>query len=182
VRRLRQRLAQEGGYSLVELVVTMAILGTVMGGLTTVFVAGGKAQQNLNSRFQAQSQARVALDKLRREVHNACTIQTQSATSVTFLFQPTCSSNAVTWCTRASTNFSGYALYRVPGTTCTDGQLFADALTSDSIFTYTAQNTPAGSYALARLHVDFTINVEPAKAYTRYRLVDDIAFRNSPRS
>ena len=77
---------------------------------------------------------------------------------------------------------AGYALYRVPGTTCTDGQLFADALTSDSIFTYTAQNIPAGSYALARLHVDFTVNVEPAKAYTRYRLVDDIAFRNSPRS
>ena len=65
---------------------------------------------------------------------------------------------------------------------CSAGPKFADWLTVGTVFTFSAQNTPAGTYTLARLHVDFPINLTPTKTTDAYRLVDDVAFRNSPRS
>ena len=60
VRRLRAlaRRAQdeEQGYSLVELVITMAILGVIMGAIATLFVSGIFSQTDLDQRFQAEVQ------------------------------------------------------------------------------------------------------------------------------
>ena len=73
IRRLRQgRLVRdERGYSMIELLTVMSIMGVVLGGLTTVFASGSKAELDMNRRFQAQSAGRVALDKLRKEIHCA---------------------------------------------------------------------------------------------------------------
>jgi len=46
------------------------------------------------------------------------------------------------------------------------------------IFGYTAQSTAS----LAKLHVDFPVNVRPAKTVDLYELTDDIVLRNSTRS
>ena len=93
----------------------------------------------------------------------------------------TCTIPTVTWCTLGSG--SRYALYRLSGAVgCSAGPKFADWLTVGTVFTFSAQNTPAGTYTLARLHVDFPINLTPTKTTDAYRLVDDVAFRNSPRS
>ena len=184
--RLRRRLAKEHGYSLVELLVTLSILGLIMGGLTSVFVSGSSAEKRLNDRFRAQSNARVAIDRLRRELRSGCGTGTANPDLVQFAFSTNCAGGVVTptvtWCTAGSGN--RYALYRVASSTatCTGGVQLIDYLTSSGVFTYTAQNTPAGSYTLPRLHVDLQLNVTPNDTRNRFRLVDDIVLRNSARS
>src|SRR5204862_1004290 len=72
-RRLLRALRRERGYTLVEMLATLSILGVVMGGLGTLFVSATNSEADMNNRFRAQQTARVALDKMRREVHCAST-------------------------------------------------------------------------------------------------------------
>jgi prepilin-type N-terminal cleavage/methylation domain-containing protein len=189
-RRLLRRLGGERGYSLVEMLIVMAILGVVMGSLTTVFVQASNAEQDMNNRFQAQLTARLALDKMRREVHCASVATpTGSSSSVTLTLPSYCKtgSGSITWCTR-SVATNRYALYRVVGSTCTGGVKWADYLVPTSsatvcsgalcIFNYTAQSVTS----LATLRVDFPVNVRTSKSVELYELIDDIVLRNSTRS
>jgi prepilin-type N-terminal cleavage/methylation domain-containing protein len=189
-RRLLRRLARERGYSLVEMLIVMAILGVVMGSLTTVFVQATNAEQGMNDRFQAQLTARLALDKMRREVHCASVATpTGSSSSVTLTLPSYCKtgSGSITWCTR-SVATNRYALYRVVGSTCTGGVMWADHLTPTTsaticsgalcIFNYTAQSLTS----LADLKVDFPVNRRPSKSVELYELTDDIVLRNSTRT
>jgi len=64
-----RRLRRADGVTLVELLVVLVIMGVVITSLTTVFVRGNAVQTDLNARYQAQSTARTALDRLRRDVH-----------------------------------------------------------------------------------------------------------------
>jgi prepilin-type N-terminal cleavage/methylation domain-containing protein len=189
-RRLLRRLGRERGYSLVEMLIVMSILGVVMGSLTTVFVQASNAEFDMNARFQAQLTARLALDQMRREVHCASVATpTGSSSSVTLTLPSYCKtgSGSITWCTR-SVATNRYALYRVVGSTCTGGVKWADYLTPTStatvcsgalcIFNYTAQSISS----LADLKVDFPVNVRPSKSVELYELIDDIVLRNSTRS
>ncbi|HEY2935179.1 MAG TPA: prepilin-type N-terminal cleavage/methylation domain-containing protein, partial [Gaiellaceae bacterium] len=63
------RLRAEGGFTLVELLTVTVILTIVLTGLTTLFVQGSNAELDMNNRFQAQLNARLALDRLRRDLH-----------------------------------------------------------------------------------------------------------------
>jgi Tfp pilus assembly protein PilW len=184
----------------------MAILGVVLGGVVALFTAGIKADSDQNQRFQSQQDTRLALDKLRRDVHGACTISNSAsyntwASSVT-LYYPvdTCAAgtSSVTWCTAASG--SKFVLQRVVATSCTGSLVtIADSLTSSNVFAYIPPNshlvtstsvgngmtaadiaTQDAAFSNARLHVDVRINRSGAKR--SYRLVDDIALRNSPRT
>jgi prepilin-type N-terminal cleavage/methylation domain-containing protein len=201
------RLSDGGGYTLIELLVVMALLTVVVGGIVTLFASGLNSEADQNRRFQAQQDGRLALDKLRREVHGACTISTPSTyntavSSVTIYFpSDNCASgsHSVTWCT---TGGSGrYALYRIDATSCAGATMkFADYLTSGTIFTYLppsshlvtstslGQGTGSGAIVtqdlastLPRLHVDINLQLRGGLA-DGYRLVDDIAFRNGPRA
>jgi prepilin-type N-terminal cleavage/methylation domain-containing protein len=190
LRRLLRRLHREDGYSLIEMLTVMVIMGVVMTSLTTVFVSASNSEADMNARFQAQLTARLALDKLRREIHCASVATpTGVSASVTLTLPSYCKtgSGSITWCTRnISTN--RYALYRVVGTTCTGGVQWADYLVTSAtvsacggvlcIFNFTAQSTSS----LAKVHLDLPVNVRPAKTIERYELVDDIALRNSTRS
>lgn len=196
------RLEEEGGYTLIELLVVVTILTIVLGGIVTLFVQGLNAESDQNRRFQAQQDTRLALDKMRREIHAACTISTPNTyntalSSVTLYFSTdSCASgtHTVTWCTSGSAG--RYGLYRVAATSCASPvNKFADYLTSGTIFTYLPPNSHAttlgngaagivtqdGSSSLPRLHVDMTSELRSGLV-DGYRLVDDIAFRNGPRS
>jgi prepilin-type N-terminal cleavage/methylation domain-containing protein len=196
--QLRLRCDQRG-YTLVELLTVMAILGVILQALATLFVAASNAQTSMGNRFTAQQSARVALDKIRREVHcaSAGTPSGVSTSSITLTVPSYCKtysgSASVTWCTR-SVSTNRYALYRSNGATCTGGVKWADYLTPTSgaatcsgalcIFNYTAP-TASGcttSCSLARLHVDIPVNVRPAKTVETYELVDDLVLRNTVRS
>jgi prepilin-type N-terminal cleavage/methylation domain-containing protein len=186
----RLRLRGERGYSLVEMLITMVIMGIVMTALTTLFVQASNAEQDMNNRFQAQQQARLGLEKMRREVHCAqVATPTGQSSSVTITLPAYCKtgSGSVTWCTR-SVSTNRYALYRVAGATCSGGVKWADYLAPSSaaptcsgalcIFTYYAQSTSS----LAKLHVDFPVNVKPSMSTEMYELQDDLVLRNSSRS
>lgn len=199
VRNLRRRLARESGYTLIEMLTVMAIMGVVMGGITTLFVTGINAESDQNNRFQAQLNARLSLDKIRREVHTAGCITLSGTKSTvngvdyyptmtektidTSTSPATCTTATYTWCT-ASVNSSTtrFALYRQSGSTCTStgGTKYADYLTSGTVFAY---NTTSGSYTgpsgmLPKLTVDLAVNRKPTNTAETYELKDDIVLRN----
>jgi prepilin-type N-terminal cleavage/methylation domain-containing protein len=173
------KLAREDGYTLIELLIVLMILASVVGSLTTLFVHASNAELDLNNRFQAQQNARLALDKLRREGHCASQASVASSSSVTLTLASYCptGNGSVTWCTAGSG--TRYGLYRKVGATCNaTGVKWADYLTTGAVFAYTPQSTSS----LAKLRVDFPINVKPKKSVDSYRLVDEIALRNSLRT
>ena len=185
-----QRLRSERGYSLIEMLTVMVIMGIVMSSLTTLFVQASNSENDMNNRYQAQTTATLALDKMRREVHCA-TVATPTgiSASVTITLASYCKtgSGSITWCTR-SNGTNRYALYRVVGSTCTGGVMWADYLVPSStasicsgalcIFNYTAQSLTS----LAKLHVDLPVNVKPSKTVELYELIDDVVLRNSSRT
>ena len=173
------RLARESGYTVIELLVVMVILATVMGSITTLFVQASTAELDLNNRFQAQQNARLALDKIRRETHCASQASVASSSSVTLTLASYCptGNGSVTWCTVGANNRFG--LYRKAGASCNaTGVKWADYLTTGAVFAY----TPQSSTSLAKLRVDFPINLKPKKTVESYELVDEIVLRNSLRS
>jgi len=152
-RRLRARAAAEGGFTLVELIVTLAILLIVVASLSSVLVSATKTEVDANNRFQAQVQARSGLAQLTRELHCAKSVTVTNTAGTSLLagssgsriaatLPSTCTTSGgvtlfVTWCTSASTlNTSDWALYRVTSTSsaplCTaSGKIkWADYLTT----------------------------------------------------
>jgi prepilin-type N-terminal cleavage/methylation domain-containing protein len=185
-----RRLFVERGYTLVEMLTVLVIMSVVMTALTTVFVSASNSEVDMNNRFQAQLETRLALDKMRREIHCAqVATPTGVSSSITITLPSYCKtgSGSITWCTR-SNGTSRYALYRVVGATCSGGVKWADYLVTSSavsacsgalcIFNFTAQSATS----LAKLNVDLPVNVKPAKTVERYELSDDIVLRNSSRS
>jgi prepilin-type N-terminal cleavage/methylation domain-containing protein len=180
---------EEQGYSLVEMVVVMAILGVVLSGLTTVFVGGSNAEISMNRRFQAQQQARLAIDRLRGDIH--CASAAQAQTIGTYpgikLAVANCSSATptISWCAvQVSASPARYQLYRSTATSsiCTTSDtvrvLVADYITSSSVFT----TATIPQYSLQTVGVDLNVNVSPATATAdAYRLTDSIVARNSTR-
>jgi type II secretory pathway pseudopilin PulG len=190
MRRLRRRLRREGGYSLVELVTVMLILGTILGAITTVFVQGSNAELESNRRFQGQLQATAAFDRLRRDIHCASSTDATSGTPVSTITLSGCAAGDITW--RACGGGTRYALYRntstcptIPASCATapsapsTGKLYADCLTSGLVFTY---YVPVTDTSLAKVHADVRVNVNPAKTIDTFELVDDIVLRNSLRA
>lgn len=175
--RLLRVVRWEAGYSLVELVVVLVILGTVLAGLTTAFVGGSKAEVEGNRRVQAQIQAAAAFDRLRRDVHCASSA-TISGADMTL---SGCGSGSVTWSAAASSSCTatGYTLYALSRTSNSFTKQYADCLTSASIFSYVA---PVAGTSLAKVHAVITANVNPAKAVDTFVLQDDIFMRNSVRA
>jgi prepilin-type N-terminal cleavage/methylation domain-containing protein len=170
----------ERGYTLIEMLTVLVIFSTVMSALLVLFVQGTNAELDMNNRFQAQQDARLALDKIRREAHCATAVTVSSASSVTLSLPSYCptGNGSVTWCT-ASLGASRYGLFRKTGAACdATGVRWADHLTTANVFSYAAQSPTT----LAKLSVDFPVNVKPSRTVDTYELKDDIVLRNSTRS
>ena len=74
MRKLRERLGRDDGYTLVELITVMAILGIVLAPLSSSFASGMVQQASQTRREQAYANARVALQRLRLDVHCASAV------------------------------------------------------------------------------------------------------------
>lgn len=176
--RLR-RLGSEAGYSLTEMITVMAILGLVLVGLTGMFHAGVRAETRANREFQAQQNARFALDRMRQELHCASATSAPNGTAVSTITVtlPTVCRGADTSVTYATTSVATgrYELTRTGNVN--PASTVADYLTSSTIFTYHA---PA-SGTLGRLGVDIPVNLNPTDTSTEWRLQDDIVLRNTSR-
>jgi Tfp pilus assembly protein PilW len=166
----------QDGYSLIELVSVLIILTTVLTSLTAVFVSGARAELELNRRFEAQQAARVAADRMRREVHCASGVAFTNAASITVTLPghcPTAVGGATTTVVYATESVSTdrYRLKR--GTVA-----IADHLTSANVFSYVA---PADD-TLGRLHLDFRVNVNPTESWKTWHLETDVVLRNTLRN
>ena len=69
--RLRTRLAAEGGWSLIELLVAMAIFTFVMGAALSLFEVAVKSAPKDQERAVAVREAQTGLSGMTREVRNA---------------------------------------------------------------------------------------------------------------
>jgi Tfp pilus assembly protein PilW len=184
VRSLLRRLREEGGFNLVELVTTMAIMLFVVTALVQLQTSGTKAENDLNLRFQAQEEARLGLDVFRREVHNACAATISGGgTQVTLMSNDTnvrgsfaCNVVGSNWCTSGSG--SRFGLYRQAGSgACASGARRADYLTAGAIFSLSASSVGQ----LPKVQIDMTVNRQPSTPQLHYRLHDAIALRNARR-
>jgi hypothetical protein len=158
----------------------MVIMGVVFSGITTVFVSGSKAQAEQDRRFQAQLNTRLALNKIRRDIHCASDV-TPYATSAVTLKLPSGCGGDVSWCTAAVTGYTNrYRLYRQLGTSCSaaSGLRIADYLTSANAFPAFAHTV--GCQCLASLSVDFVVSLK-GSTIGAYELADTIYLRNSTR-
>jgi prepilin-type N-terminal cleavage/methylation domain-containing protein len=189
VSRLRAIVGERGeaGYSLVESLIVMAIMSVVMTGVTTVFVSGSGAQLDANRRFQAQQDGRVALDKMRREIHCASSgaVTTVAGSPTTYkltLTLPSACGSTISWCSvSVGGSTTRFALYRQASSSCGSGSgtRWVDYLTTANVFpTYTAQSLSS----LASLRVDLPISVKQSSTIDAYELADTIYLRNSSRS
>jgi prepilin-type N-terminal cleavage/methylation domain-containing protein len=183
----RRLQADERGYSLSEMLVVLAIIGIVVGALTQLFVSASTAQVDMTRRFEAQQDMRLALDKLRREIHCANKVTGSPPTSsIVISLGSYCPTGTgadvdVTWCTSGSGG--RFSLKRYVGTatggcTASGGRKEADYLTTGEVFT--AYAAPA-SGGLGKLSVLLPVDLTPSNAQAGYVLKDDIALRNTLR-
>lgn len=194
----------ERGYSLVEMVVVMAIMGVVMAGLTTIFVGGSRAETDLNRRFVAQQQSRLAQAKIETDLQcaQAAQVQTISTYPGLAIYEPNCAdpntgSTTIDYCIIPSTVMTGrYALWRSPATsnrcsaTDTNMTKVADYLTSNATTTSYSSTTGTAVFgeqanlaanSLEFIMVDFPVSDNPTATKDVYELKDAIAVRNSTR-
>jgi prepilin-type N-terminal cleavage/methylation domain-containing protein len=172
--RLRRVNSREAGYTLLELMMVLAILGTVVGALTTLFVRATNAEFESNRRFQAQQTARVSIDKMRREIHCASAITptgAASSISVTLPAQcPTAGGSQATVTYDMAGSGTRFQLRR-------NGVNLADYVTLQNVFNYTA---PVSGVSLGKLRVTLPINTKPTVG-REWRLVADMVLRNTTR-
>ena len=145
--RSRLRTRSESGQTLVELLVMMAILMTILVAVTDALISGTHAETNVEHRLNTQSGLRLALTRMRQDVHCAYDVQSvdYNATNQGFTlslteFFNTCkavdssgsSSSKVQllWCTVPATAGSTtvYNLYRGNTTCDSTSQLIATNL------------------------------------------------------
>jgi prepilin-type N-terminal cleavage/methylation domain-containing protein len=192
-----ERLRAQEGYSLIEMLMVMLLMGIVMGAITTVFVSGSRAEVELDRYYQAQQQARAALDNIRADVH--CASQAQATTVNGYpalkLNDVNCFSATptITWCVLASAQLTGrYALWRSTidtSSTCTASdttkRFEADYLmpigspaSAGNVLT-----TPTIAYlGLETVGVDFKVNVtKTSSGNDTYELTDSLVTRNYTR-
>ena len=184
---MTDRFRGEAGYSLVEMITVMAIMSVVLSGLTQVFTSASKADIDMSNRFQAQQNTRLALDKLRTDVHCAYDVSpntpnpwTSQQGTVTLKIT-SCAGGDVTWCAVAVAGSTRWDLYRQTGSSCGSASpavRVAKYLTTGTPFT--AFSHVVGCGCLASLGIDLPVSVKGSSVGT-YRLQDTIFLRNSTR-
>jgi Tfp pilus assembly protein PilW len=185
LRRFARRLRSGGGYTLPELLVVMSLFMIVVTALVSLFTSGAKAEADLNRRFVAQQNARLGLDKLRRELHCASGVTPGAdgdgdgnVASITVALPSQCPS-AKGANTTVVYDTSLVATNRWTLRRTVDGVAvqIADFITNDDLFRYTAPSTASKGL----LHVELPVNVHPNEGWLTWRLVDDIVLRNTLR-
>jgi Tfp pilus assembly protein PilW len=190
--RIRARLAREEGQTFVEMLTVMAMLSFVMAAVTTVFVAGLHAQTDMDQRFQAQQNARLALVSIRHDIRTSCvapqvystpsssTALASGVYGAKVVFASACSAGVATsnvaWCADSSTGTAPFGLYRQTGTACAynNGVKKADQLKLNTVF---ALSTTSGRRP--QLALSFPVDASLSTSNGVYTLSDTVMARNS---
>jgi Tfp pilus assembly protein PilW len=186
--------------TLIELLTTMTVLALVMTGILVMFVSGLRATDDMNNRFGAQQNARLALSALRNDIGKACTVTVGAVTGETAGSQVTlvlpststpvagansCSSGTTTviWCAASASLAAPYALYRSTAATCSSavGSKRANALKCagtatgcTAVFVKTTSSTTRPAVT-----VTFPVEANLSNNHGLYTLADTITARNA---
>ena len=158
----------------------LAILGTVVGALTALFVQATNAEFDIEPPLPGPAGARIAIDKMRREIHCASAITPAGASSSISVTVPS-------QCPSVPADRPACAAGHTSRTTCPasgpryqlrrNGVNLADYVTLQNVFNYTA---PVAGASLGKLRVTLPINTKPTNG-REWRLVADMVLRNTTR-
>lgn len=133
----------ERGYTLAELLVAMAVLVLLLGGLLLNLQGGQTAYLFGAGRVEVQQNARVGLERMLRELRTATQVTTANANDITFQFLD--SSNTLV---TVAYSLSGTNLQRnqtAPTPAATQPETLVGGARSLSFTYYDANNTPLSS-------------------------------------
>ena len=168
----RARLQAESGFSLVELIITMVVMGIVMTGLVNIFTSGERASADATARMDSQQRVRVAFDRLEYDARCASVATILSSGAGVALTLPSQCDHAtgnVAWCV------SSGSLVRLSGTTCTGtAQTYIQDVTSATPF---ACYSPV-SGSTPQLKVVLTVNTV-TRTSDQTTATDYITMRNA---
>jgi prepilin-type N-terminal cleavage/methylation domain-containing protein len=176
---VRRAAKAQDGVTLAEMLVVLAIVGIILAGITQLFTSALNAQTDQTNRTQAQQDARLALDKLRREIHCASAVTSNNATTggtwpamggtnaITIALGSYCPSNStgaapwVTWCTKGTGPFT---LWRYPHTTDLSTATYANACTGSGGTSWTGNITdsPSGGVTGGKIFTGYSQPTKPA--------------------
>jgi type II secretory pathway component PulJ len=86
--RLKERAVGDGGYSLVEMLVTIIMFTLIAGSITTVVITSLKHQQSLADRGSALATLRNSLEQVDRDIRSADPLCYATGTEIAMLEQP----------------------------------------------------------------------------------------------
>src|SRR4051794_32877142 len=148
--RLTRPLSSGAGYTLIEVIVVMVLLGVIMGALVDGFASASSAQADQSARATDQETARAVLQRMRKDIHCASSAEAQptldafgNPTGTGYTLQLSVSqgqclgvtdqSNGVQWCSVSVGGSSvRYAIYRTISGNCsaTDAVFEVDYVTN----------------------------------------------------
>jgi len=172
------RLADERGFTLIELIVVMFLLTLLVAAVSDVVVSGLRASSDTSARTAAQGNIQTAVNRLEYELRCAsgATVPNAGAanSSVTLTLPTECvhATGQYTWCVTDG------SLLRYAGGDCTTGTpvAFATNVTTPTPFTL---RSVTGQ--LPQLQIDLTVNLT-GRSSDGGSVTDTITLRNAPRS
>ena len=175
-------VADESGFTLVEMLTSMTILLVVLGSVLASLSSASTAQADLQSRFEAQQNARLAVTTFQRDVRCASAISPASgaSTAVALTLPAGCQqiSGSLTWCT--TPNGARFDLWRVPAGTCdtsaAGSRRWTEKVTTGNVFT-----PDATAHTGAPVSPSVTLSFAVATAKAEYRLTTSVFSRNAVR-
>ena len=192
----RGRVLAQDGFTLIELAVVMLVMLIVLAPLSGSLVSALGAQVDQTRRFDAQENARQALDRMRKDIHcshGVSTPYTNDSGGQTIVLTETnvtgtaecpglvqTNASAVQWCTIPVVGATDrYQLYREndPDNVC-DGSastFMVDYLTTANVWSSATCST--GQFPA--VSVTMPVNLDPVRhGPSTYTLSDQIALRN----
>jgi len=170
---LRVRLPAESGFSLVELIITMVVMGIVVGGLANIFTSGERASADATARMQSQQRVRIAFDRLEYDARCASVatlLSSGAGVALTLPSQCDHASGNVVWCVS-----SGALLRYSSGTNCSGAtQTYVTDVTSATPFSC---NLPVAG-GLPQLKVVLAVN-STTRTSDQTTATDYITMRNA---
>ena len=167
---ITRRLSRdERGFTLVELMVTMLVMGIVAGAVTSVAVNAFKTTSTITNRRDVFSDGRIALDRMSKQLRQGESIAQASSTASTVTFDTYIDGVAKTVVWRVNGSAAPFELLE-----SRDGgsnfNTVVSSLGSNSVFTYTTHGGVLDQVTIALTLVTDTTEVE---------LTTDVHLRNA---
>ena len=174
------------GFTLIELLVVMVVLSIILGTLTASFSSAFAGEGRAFAQATAEENARMALNRIRLDIHCATSVSTTPDGLVTLGEDSACpglkGATSVQWCTKKYSD-NRWRLHReIDGICDGSGSTFMADYLVTAAEDVTVLNpwirVACGSGRAEALGVQFDVNVTPSKPNNGYKLHDEIALRN----